>query len=72
MRESQNHRMLEVERDLREHLVQTPSMGRAAVHQLRLPGVPFNPALSTSRDVAPTASLGNLMQKVGIVALEMS
>jgi len=31
----------------------------AASHQLRLPRIPSNPALSTSRDGGPTASLGS-------------
>jgi len=34
-------------------------MGRAATQQLRLPRAPSNLALSSSRDGAPTASLGS-------------
>ena len=48
--------------DLKAHAAPTPATGRAAPSQLRLPGAPSNLALSTSRDGAPTASLGSLCQ----------
>jgi len=38
--------------DLKAHAAPTPAVGRAALHQLRLPRAPSNLALSTSRDGA--------------------
>ena len=46
-------------RDLTDHPAPTPTMGRAAPHQLRLPRAPSNLALNASRDGAPTDSLGS-------------
>jgi len=47
--------------DLKVHPVPAPCVvGRAATHQIRLPRAPSNLALDTSRDGAPTASLGSL------------
>ena len=40
-------------KDLKDHLIPTPAMGRAAPHQLRLPMAPSNLALHASRDGAP-------------------
>jgi len=34
-------------------------MGRAATHQIRLPGAPSNLAMNAPRDEASTASLGS-------------
>ena len=45
--------MSQVGRDLKAHAAPTPTMGRAAPHQLRLPRAPSNLALSASRDGAP-------------------
>jgi len=47
-----------VGRDLRDHRAPIP-LGLVATQQLRLPGVPCNLAMSTSRDGASTASLGS-------------
>ena len=41
---------------------QPPTMGRAATHQTGLPRAPSNVALNSSRDGAPTASLGSSFQ----------
>ena len=51
-------------RDLKAHPAPNPAVGRAAPHQLRLPRAPSNLALSASRDVAPTASLGSPCQSL--------
>lgn len=54
-----NHRMSWVGRDLKAHTAQPAALGRAASHQLILPRAPSNSAWSTSRDGAPTGSVGN-------------
>ena len=51
--------MVWVQKDLKEHPVPNPAVGRAALHQLRLPMAPSNLASSASRNGAPTASLGS-------------
>jgi len=50
---------LKLEGNLEIIQLQPPAMGTAATHQLRLPRTPPNPALSASRDGAPTASLSS-------------
>ena len=61
--ESQNHRMVWVGKDLKYHLVPTPSaMGRNIFHLIRLLRAPSNPPLNTAREGVSTTSLGNLLQ----------
>ena len=45
--------MVWVGMDLKAHPAPGPAVGRAAAHQLRLPRVPSNLALSASRDGTP-------------------
>ena len=45
---------------------QTPAMGRAATHQIRLPNAPSNLALNPSWDGASTASLSKVLYWVKI------
>lgn len=52
--ESQNHRMTQIGRNIKEHLVPTPYHGLAAPHKLRLPRASSSPAFSTSRDGVST------------------
>ena len=61
------HRMVSIEGDLANHPVPTPCHGLGAPHQLRLPRIPSNLDLNTSRDGAPTA-LGSLIQCLSIDA----
>lgn len=49
--------MVWVGRVLKDYQSQTPAMGNAPTQQLRLPRATSNPAVSTSRDGALTASL---------------
>jgi len=49
-----------VGRDLEDHPVPIPSHRLVVPHQIMLPRAPSNMTLSTSRDGAPTTSLGNL------------
>jgi len=58
---------LRLERALKMINFQPHAMGRSATQQLRLPRFPSNLALSTSRNGASTASLGNLYQ--GLITL---
>jgi len=51
--------MAQVRWDPKVHPVPTPAVGRDTILQLRLPRAPSSLAWSTSRDGAPTASLGN-------------
>lgn len=57
--DSQNQSMLWAGRDLEEHLVLTPCHGQ---RHLSLDQLSSNLAFNTSRDGAPTTSLGNLCQ----------
>jgi len=47
-------------RNLKDHLVLSPDVGRAATQQMRLPRAPSNLAFNISRDGAFTVSLGSL------------
>jgi len=47
-----------VGRDFKAQPSPTPAVGRAATHQLRLPGASSNLVLNAPKDGAPTASLG--------------
>jgi len=47
------------ERDLKDYLVPAPCCGQGCHPAAQLPRAPSNLALSTSRDGAPTASLGS-------------
>jgi len=58
--------------DLKAHSAPTPAMGRAAPHQLRLPRAPSNLAMNTSRDGAPTACLGRVLQWLELIAYPVS
>jgi len=58
--ESQSHRISWVGRNLKDHLIPIPY--HFSTHYLRLPVVPFNLVLNTTRDGAPKASLGNMSQ----------
>jgi len=61
--QSQDHGLVWVGRDLEGHLVPNPpAMGRDIFHQPRVLRAPSNLALSTAREGAATASLGNLGQ----------
>ena len=51
-----------LERTLKLTQSQSPPVDSAATHQFSLPRAPSNLALSTSRDGASTASLGDLFQ----------
>jgi len=60
--QAKDHRITEwlgLEGALKPTQFQPPAVGRAAPQQLRLPRAPSNLALSASKDVAPTASLGS-------------
>lgn len=52
---SQNYRLAWLGEYFKTHPFPTPALSRAAPNQLRLPRAPCTPALSTSRNGAPTA-----------------
>jgi len=54
--------MVWVGRDLIDHPVQPPAIGRDPFHQPRVLRAPSNLALNTAREGAATASLGSLGQ----------
>jgi len=59
----QNHRMVRVGKDLKDHLVPTPpAMSRDIFHQPGVLRAPSSLALNPAREGASTASLGNLGQ----------